>query len=276
MTIPFAAPGITDFHNHLLPGVDDGAPSAAASAAALRRFRTEGIGQIIATPHFMGSLTLDPARLAQRLAELDAGWAQLRQVADENATLAGDALRLERGAEVMLDVPEPDLSDPRVRLASGPFVLVEYPALQFPPNAEYAVTALRGRGWRPVVAHPERYRNLDSQLTQLVRLRRAGALLQVNSGSLFGDYGKVAARHAVELFAAGWANYVCSDNHSRFDPGAVRFASALAEGGFTEQAELLLATNPGRLLAGELPLPVPPMQARPARPWWARLLGGGE
>lgn len=275
MTIPSAAPGTTDFHNHLMPGVDDGAPSVAAAAAALRRFRAEGIGQIIATPHFTGSLTLDPAGLAKRLSELDAGWVRLRQVADENTVLEGNALRLERGAEVMLDVPEPDLSDPRVRLAGGPFVLVEYPGLQLPPNAEYAVTALRSRGWRPVVAHPERYRNLDSQLTQLVRLRQAGALLQVNSGSLFGDYGRVAARYAGEILSAGWANYVCSDNHARVDPGAVRFASALSEGGFAEQAELLLATNPGRLLAGDLPLPVPPMQAKPARPWWSRLLGGG-
>lgn len=266
---------ITDFHNHLMPGVDDGAQEPADSAAALGRFRSEGAAQVITTPHFMGSLTLDPARAEARLAELDAGWEALRAVVAADAERMGSALRVERGVEVMLDVPDPDLTDARLRLAGGPFVLVEYPMLRLPPvNAEFALAELCARGWIPVVAHPERYRNLDPSLVEVVRFRRAGGHLQMNAGSLFGDYGKTAAGHARRILAAGEADYVGSDYHARGEPGMQRFVRAMGDAGFSEQAELLTMTNPARLLAGEPPLRVPPIQLRnESRSLWERLFG---
>jgi tyrosine-protein phosphatase YwqE len=273
VTPPFAPPGRTDFHSHLVPGVDDGAREPADSERALERFRAEGVGQVITTPHFMGSLTLSPSLLEKRLAELDAGWETLERVARDDAARHGSALRVERGVEVMLDVPEPDLSDARLRLAGGPFVLVEYHGLQLPPNAEFAIIALRRQGWRPVIGHPERYRQLAPSMTQLARLREAGAFFQVNAGSLFGVYGRTAAAHARTVLAAGWADYLSSDYHCRGEPGVARSAGLLAAEGFSEQAELLSVINPGRLLRGDDPLPVPPLRTREARPWWARLLG---
>jgi protein-tyrosine phosphatase len=265
----------TDFHNHLIPGVDDGAQEPADSAAALARFRAEGAAQIITTPHFMGSLTLDAARLEARLAEIDAGWELLRAVVERDAERMGSALRVERGAEVMLDVPDPDLSDGRLRLAGGSFALVEYPMLRLPPvNAEFALVQLRTHGWIPVVAHPERYRNLDPALTELVRFRRAGAFLQMNAGSLFGDYGKTAAGHARHILMAGEADYIGSDYHARGEPGVKRFVRAMADAGFSEQAELLTSVNPARLLAGDPPLRVPPIQMKTeSRSVWERLFG---
>lgn len=269
------AKSITDFHSHLVPGVDDGARDPADSAAALARFRAEGAGQVITTPHFLGSLTLDPARADARLVELDAGWTLLQEVVAADGVKMGSALRVERGAEVMLDVPEPDLSDERLRLAGGPFVLVEYPMLRLPPvNAELALVGLRARGWIPVVAHPERYRNLDATLVELARFRNAGAFLQINAGSLFGDYGKTAAGHARRILLTGEADFVCSDYHARGEPGTQRFVTTMADAGFGEQAELLTVTNPARLLAGEPPLRVPPIQAKSeARSLWNRFFG---
>ena len=258
-----------------MPGVDDGAQEPADSAAALGRFRAEGAAQIITTPHFMSSLTLDRPGAEARLAELDAGWELLRAVVAADAERMGSALRVERGAEVMLDVPDPDLTDERLRLAGGPFVLVEYPMLRLPPvNAEFALAALRTRGWTPVIAHPERYRNLDPTLVELVRFRRAGAFLAMNAGSLFGEYGKTAAAHARRILLAGEADYVASDYHARGEPGMQRFVRAMGDAGFSEQAELLTMTNPSRLLAGEPPLRVPPIQAKgESRSLWERLFG---
>jgi protein-tyrosine phosphatase len=278
--------GLTDFHSHLMPGVDDGAKKPEDAAAALGAFRDDGVTQIITTPHFMGSLTQLPAKLEDRLAQLDAGWQQLREMVDVDAAKhPGEALRVERGVEVMLDVPDPDLSDPRLRLAGTDFVLVEFAGLQLPPmNAEFAVVALRQKGWFPVIAHPERYRNL-SDYAQLVRFKEAGALLQVNAGSLFGDHGKTAATHAMSILTLGLADFVSSDYHARGTPRRVDFGRSLADAGFAEQGELLGAVNPARLLNGEWPLPVPPFTtpeadtaatsvAEKARPGWTRLFGG--
>jgi protein-tyrosine phosphatase len=229
-----SAASITDFHNHLVPGVDDGAQEPEDSAAALARFRAEGASQVITTPHFLGSLSLDRGRCDVRLAELDAGWEVLRAVVDADAAQMGSAMRVERGVELMLDVTDPDLSDARLRLAGGPFVLVEYPALRLPPlNAEFALQGLRARGWIPVVAHPERYRNLNPSLAELARFRAAGAFLQMNAGSLFGDYGKTAAGHASRILMAGEADYVASDYHTRGEPGMHRFVRAMIDAGFS-------------------------------------------
>ncbi len=259
-----------------MPGVDDGAQTPSDAALALDHFRAEGVRQIITTPHFTGSLTHDAARLEERLAELDAGWSALESVVTEDAARHGSAMRMERGVEVMLDVPNPDLSDSRLRLAGTVFALVEFPSLRFPPlNAEYAVTALRHSGWTAIIAHPERYRNLDEQLSTLAKFRAAGGLLQVNAGSLFGDYGRTAAEYAQAILARGWADYVSSDYHARGEPGVRRFVTALVAAGLSEHAELLATVNPARLLAGEPPLPVPPIetsQTEQARPLWARLL----
>jgi protein-tyrosine phosphatase len=270
-------PGITDFHSHLIPGVDDGAREPADSARALARFRAEGVTQIITTPHFLGSLTHNPALRDARLAELDAGWELLHNVVSADATRSGKPLLVERGVEVMLDVPNPILSDRRLRLAGGLFALVEYPSLMLPPvNAELALTSIRAAGWIPVVAHPERYRNLDASLAELARFRLAGAYLQVNVGSLFGDYGKTAAAHARSILQLGWADYVSSDYHAIGDPGYARFVESLSGAGFAEQARLLSVTNPERLLKGDTPLSVPPLEmAKDDRTLWERVMGSG-
>ncbi len=251
-------PGFTDFHSHLFPGVDDGAQHPEDSAAALGAFRNEGTTQLITTPHFMGSLTKTPAMLDDRLAQLDAGWAALREVVEADAAKHGRAMRVERGVECMLDVPDPDLSDPRLRLAGTKFALVEYPSLRLPPmNAEFAVMALREQGWFPIIAHPERYRNLEDY-AQLARFKEAGGLLQVNAGSIFGDHGKTAATHAMNILTLGLADYVASDYHARGLPRLHDFNRALIDAGYPEQAELLGVVNPARLLNGEWPTTVPP------------------
>jgi protein-tyrosine phosphatase len=285
-----AAGGFTDFHSHLFPGVDDGAQSPEDSAAALGAFRADGTRQLITTPHFMGSLTRNREMLHQRLEQLEAGWERLCGVVAADAAHHGSAMRVERGVEVMLDIPDPDLSDPRLRLAGTPFALVEYPSLRLPPlNAEFAVLALRDQGWIPVIAHPERYRNLaDHGYGLLERFKSAGAFLQVNAGSLFGDHGKTAAAHAMNILTLGLADYVASDYHARGLPRLHDFNHALTDAGYPEQAELLGVVNPGRLIDGAAPLPVPPFavaqresgadvppdpDAKKAPPMWTRLFG---
>jgi protein-tyrosine phosphatase len=269
----------TCFHNHLIPGVDDGARDASFSAGALAAFRREGVTQVITTPHFLGSLTEQPDALAARLAELDAGWEVLRGLVDEDAKTFGNAMRVERGVEVMLDVPAPVLTDARVRLAGTRYVLVEFAAMQIPPvNAAAPLHAICQAGYVPVLAHPERYRNLET-LAPLNEFIAAGALLQVNAGSLFGDYGSKAQGRAREILTQGFASFVCSDYHARGEPGLLRFAQTLEQAGFGAQAQLLLEENPGRLLNDQPVVAVPPMatpsQKPASTPWWKQMLGEG-
>ena len=258
-----------DFHNHLIPGVDDGAADAEQTRAALETFREQGVVRVVCTPHVGGEVTRRPAELAALLESLDGGWERTREVA---AGFPG--MEVLRGAEVMLDTPEPDLSDPRLRLAGTRFVLVEFPFMVIPPNGPRALFDLKMAGWQPVLAHPERYSNAADTLADAEEWRRVGACLQVNGGSLLGRYGVKAQSLAWGLLERGWADYLCSDYHARGFCPVAECRRALSARGADEQAVLLTETNPERLLAGQAPLAVPPLRSAP--PLWRRLLGLGR
>ena len=87
-----------------------------------------GIGTIVTTPHVRASVFHDPEATERRISEVEGAYRELAVAVAERFP----EVRLGRGFEVMLDVPDPDLGDPRVRLASTDFVLVEWPRLRIP------------------------------------------------------------------------------------------------------------------------------------------------
>ena len=248
-----------DFHNHLIPGVDDGASDADQAREALAAMREQGVDTVIATPHLKGTVTESRDALARRLAELDRGWDELRRVA--GAEFPG--MKLARGVELMLDSPRPDLSDERVRLAGSSFVLVEFASMTVPNRSTDVLFSLAMDGVRPVVAHPERYSNLAGRVEELVgEWKRTGAFLQVNSGSLAGRYGEKVERLAWELLEIGCVDYLSSDYHARGRLSVRECRAAFERAGGLAQFELLTEGNPRRLLSDELPEPVPPLSRR--------------
>lgn len=248
---------ITDLHSHLIPGVDDGARTLEESLEALGRLEGEGVETLVTTPHLDASLTLSQEALEARLDEIRIAWEALKEAAAESVP----EMRIFRGHEVMLDVPHPDLSDPRLHLAEGPFILVEWPSLRVPPATAPVLDRLREDGRRLILAHPERYHGLDEKLAMPGEWRDKGVLLQVNYGSLAGRYGDGPRRRARTLLERGWADLFSTDFHGRPHLSiylrAVR--EAMEELGGGEQFHLLSSTNPARILRGEDPLPVPPL-----------------
>lgn len=252
-----AQPGVVDIHSHLIPGVDDGAQDTEESAAGLQAFRDAGVRAIITTPHV--ELGLDRlGGMPARLAEIDRGWAALEALAP------AVGVEVHRGAELRLDVPTPDLTDPRMRLAGGRFVLVEFPYFVVPPRSPRVVAWLREQGWVPIIAHPERYSGVEEDIGVVREWRDAGGYLQINGGSLLGRYGETARRNALRLLARGWAEYVSSDYHARGVPRVQDYRKRLIEWGGERQAEKLTVTNPGRLLEDALPLAVEPLESKEA------------
>lgn len=259
---------LIDFHSHLVPGVDDGAADVEQARAGLAELRGQGVHTAVTTPHLSGALTTRPEELRTRLDQVESAWKGLRYIA------AGDLLRLELGAEVMLDTDTPDLSDPRTRLAGTPFALVEFPRMRVPLNAEQILLYLLSRGWTPILAHPERYPNLHEELRDAAEWKRMGVRLQVNAGSLPGRFGREAQGRAWRLLRLGWVDYLASDYHARGRLALAGARALLHSRGGEEQASLLLETNAARLLQGEAPLEVPPLEVPP--PLWKRILRLGE
>lgn len=258
----------TDLHSHLVPGVDDGASSIEEAMAALEAMRDEGVTAAVTTPHLDGSLTRDAARLAARLEEMDRGWEILVKAAAERFP----DFRLARGTEVMLDIPAPDLSEPRVRLAGTRFVLVEFPHMLVPPNSAGALFEIRMQGYVPVVAHPERYGGAGDSLAIFDEWVRTGALLQMNALALLGRYGEKASRTAWRLLERGHVSVIASDYHARGRIPLREARAKLEERGGEELAELLMETNPAKVLGDEVPDPAPPLQRR-RKGFWGRVFG---
>jgi protein-tyrosine phosphatase len=245
-----------DFHNHLMPGVDDGAADIDESRAGLKAMLADGITGIITTPHIAASL-VDRGVVDRYLEKVEVGWVALQELAAREFP----RLKIARGFEVMLDVPHPKLDNPLLRLAGTKFVLFEFPFMNIPPNSTYALRELRDAGWLPILAHPERYANMEGSYNLIEQWRDAGCFMQINAGSILGSYGTRAKKIAWSILENGYADYMCSDYHSR---GKCSVAGAFAEmrsRGMDAQADALI-WNAKRVVRGERPMPVEPCELR--------------
>jgi len=260
---------LVDIHNHLVPGVDDGAKSVADVLESVERMSRASIRRVITTPHIDGSLTLDPTRLDERLTTVTSAWEVAAQAVGERFP----DVEFRRGHEVLLDVPHPDFSDDRIRMAGTSFVLVEWPRLHLPVGTEPVLARIREAGYRPIVAHPERYRGVGESIEIVGRWREAGAFLQMNYGSLVGRYGSRPQDVAYRLLRRGWIDYMASDFHGHAHLSLYKTEAweALSALGADEMLDCLCRTNPARVLTDEEPLAVPTLP--PERGFWARLRG---
>lgn len=250
---------LVDIHSHLVPGVDDGARSISAVVESVQRMTRSGIRRIVTTPHIQGSLTLDSSAYEARLSEVGKAFGSARDAIHD----AFPEVEFKRGHEVLIDVPEVDVSDPRIRLAGTSFVLIEWPRLQLPPGTDRVIDNIRQQGYRPIVAHPERYAGMTQSFGLAGRWREMGAFLQVNYGSLVGRYGADARIVANRLLKQGWVDYLASDfhGHSSLKLYKKEAWEKFEQCGALETAEILSRVNPSRLLSDEEPLPVPTIHA---------------
>jgi protein-tyrosine phosphatase len=233
---------VIDIHTHLLPGVDDGAPSVEVAAPILERFAKDGVTVVICTPHLLASEAARApvehhARLLERLAASVPRGPELKQ-----------------GWEIMLDAPGVDLRAPELHLGGSSAVLVEFARMHVPPGAARELLRIRESGVVPVLAHPERYHGCD--LADVVEWRDAGAVIQMDAVTLFGS--APPSRIARAMLQAALVDCIASDNHG--DGRSLAAARQwLVEIGAVEQAQLLTHTNAGRLLLNEPVLPVAPI-----------------
>ncbi|WP_240540697.1 tyrosine-protein phosphatase [Hymenobacter montanus] len=196
-------------HSHLLPGLDDGAETIAHSLDLLRALRDLGFRKLIMTPHIMGDFYKNtPEGIRAALQQLS-----------EAATSAGLAdVELDCAAEYYLDeFLGRKLADGTEMLTFGAdqrYLLFETSYMNEPLNLYEIIFEMKAQGYRPVLAHPERYTYLYGRLAELEKLRNDhGVLLQLNLNSLAGYYSPAAKRVAEELIDAALVDFVGTDTH---------------------------------------------------------------
>jgi protein-tyrosine phosphatase len=198
-----------DMHSHLLPGLDDGAETLDHSLDLLRELQALGFTKLIMTPHIMGDFYKNtPEGIRQALA--------LLRTAAAEAGLGNVAL--ECAAEYYLDEwLGRKLADGTELLTFGGehrYLLLETSYLNEPLNLNGTIFDLQAAGYRPVLAHPERYVYLYQRFSELERLRQEqGVLLQLNLNSLAGYYSPAARHVAEKLIDAKMVDFVGTDTH---------------------------------------------------------------
>ena len=193
-----ALKGMTDRHSHILFGVDDGLKTLEESLEVLELMERAGFIEVWCTPHIMEDHPNSSESLQNRFQELQDAY--------------NGEIKLHLAAEYMLDTLFED------RFKAGDLLtmedntlLVETSTWNPPPAMFETLRELQKAGYRPLLAHPERYRYLTQPSYE--RLHRMGLHFQLNLASLVGYYGETAQKKAEWLLYNGWYSEVGTDCH---------------------------------------------------------------
>jgi protein-tyrosine phosphatase len=247
---------IVDLHSHLAPAVDDGASSVDEALLALNALAAEGVGALVTTPHLLLP-HLESAEAVLR--ELDRHRRAFDALAAGAAAVGGTLPALGLGQEIWA----PDvtslrraLGSPGLGLGGSSYLLVEF-GFELTGDHLDVVEAVLDAGHWIVIAHPERYRYPDGldPLETASAWRQAGAVLQINAGSLGGHYQRSnpdSRRLAWRFIEEGIADLIATDHHAANRPVSVKEAWSLLVGAGREaEARALMVEHPGRILRNE-------------------------
>lgn len=196
--------GLVDIHCHILPGIDDGSKDEEMSLEMLRMYIDLGYTGLIATPHIMkGFYDNTSATIIQSLSQFQA----LLKNNDFEKIKVGAA------AEYMLDEGfDPLTTKKELLTVSENRVLVEMSYLQKAIYVESQIFELQKQGFKPILAHPERYPYLTN-IEEVQRFKNLGCSLQLNLLALGNHYGSHATKQAHELLINNKYDFFATDAH---------------------------------------------------------------
>ena len=232
-----------DLHNHLLPGIDDGAKKVEETLEFLRIARRDGVATVVATPHMKpGVYDNERKTVLERVAMVK----EVRR-GDE-----AEGVELLPGAEVYYtaDLLERARAGRLMTLGDrGRYLLLELPYQQIPLGVEETIFQLRLLGITPLMAHPERVAYYLEDMEKVAASVRLGALMQVTGASITGRFGNKARSFAHEMLSRNLVHVIASDSHDvKFRPPTLSSAVKTVAG--------IVGENAARRMVHETPLAI--------------------
>lgn len=207
---PIDFSGFTDWHSHILPGVDDGVQTLDEALAILSDYERMGFGKVWLTPHIMEDIP-------NKVEELKKSFAALKD------SYTG-SIELHLAAENMIDaVLNKRLADNDLLAIgrAGNTLLVETSYFHGPMNFDRTIENIKSKGYFPLIAHPERYSYVSS-MSEYGRWKDMGCRFQLNLLSLGGFYGETARHFSTELLKKGMYDCIGTDIHRPSQVGHIK------------------------------------------------------
>lgn len=194
-----------DMHSHLLPGLDDGVATFEDAEQIIRAFQDLGYTRIITTPHVMSDAFRNTsAGIQERLGELNA---YLLNKGIHIPVSAAAEYYLDENLFRMVERNEPLLT------FGDRYLLFETNFITEPFNLKEFIFLATTKGYKLILAHPERYLYLQNNLVKVQDLLDRGVLMQMNISSLTGYYSKPVQQMAFKLVDHGMIHWLGSDCH---------------------------------------------------------------
>jgi protein-tyrosine phosphatase len=195
-----------DMHSHLIPGIDDGAPTVEEAVELVKQLQALGFSKLITTPHIMSDFYKNTPELI--LSGLEKIRAKLKE---ENINVI-----VEAAAEYYMDSAfNTKLQDGKLLTFGNKFLLFEISYINYPENFKEIVFQIQTSGYTPVLAHPERYPFWYGSFNEYYNIRNMGMLIQINVNSLCGYYGPQARSIAEKLVENEMVDFIGTDTHNR-------------------------------------------------------------
>ena len=237
--------GFADIHTHLLPGADDGAKDMDAAMALVQRAYESGTRVLVLTPHYRANYRCNtPQQLQSVFAQLCS--AVQARFADVKLYLAQEIYYDAQAAEALAEGRALGIHD------SG-YAMIEFSPKSTQAQIQKGVDDFMYYGYRPVIAHAERYQVLRRDKALLDYVLSRGALLQLNADSVLGSRGFAAARFCRRMLKEGKASFIASDAHDLHKrPPVLQKCFAYVNQKYGEgYAHVLFYDNPVAMLSGE-------------------------
>jgi protein-tyrosine phosphatase len=237
-----------DLHCHILPGIDDGPKNMEESVAMARRAVADGIDHIVATPHVNASFAVSGQSFEKDIAFFKSHVLQLY----DRLKSEGLKIGIFPGAEIALPaIDEETISV--LGINNTKYLLIEFPHTRLPSKAGEVIFNLNGKGYHPIVAHPERNPSIIDDPRKLMELRRMGALVQITASSLTDTIDPDVRQCARYLVKKDAVEFVASDAHSAVarPPVLSKAYQLVSKMVGSKKAEMLVWWNQVGVIRGE-------------------------
>ena len=197
-----------DFHNHILPNIDDGSKSLEMSLDMLRHAQYQGITDVVNTVHFQHP-KMDGKGISYESIR------KVVEVLQKKLDSEGINVKIHIGSEVFF---LPNLTElkknPLCTIGGGKYMLIEFPIIKFPIGFDVELYKLKLNGVTPIIAHPERYRDVQNNYKILSKFIDKGYIIQLDAGSLLGHFGRETKKCVNNIIASGYFHLIGSDAHN--------------------------------------------------------------